>query len=163
MSKPKGLFVIEPNWFDLIYAPGDRARLRPRVDFPDRAFSPKEIRQNLHLLKDVELLFSGWWGTNLDRTLLNAAPRLQAVFFGGGSVREVVTEDFWKREIPLSTAAAANAVPVAEFTFAQIIFSLKRVWWHARELQRTRTYLSYEPQDVRVPGAYKSTIGVVSL
>ncbi len=163
MSKPKGLFVIEPNWFDLIYAPGDRARLRPRVDFPDRAFSPKEIRQNLHLLKDVELLFSGWWGTNLDRTLLNAAPRLQAVFFGGGSVREVVTEEFWKREIPLSTAAAANAVPVAEFTLAQIIFSLKRVWWHARELQRTRTYLSYEPQDRRVPGAYKSTIGVVSL
>jgi len=163
MSKPKGLFVIEPNWFDLIYAPGDRERLRPRVDFPDRAISPGEIRQNLHLLQDVELLFSGWWGTNLDQTLLNAAPRLQAVFFGGGSVREVVTNEFWEREIPLSTAAAANAVPVAEFTLAQIIFSLKRVWWHARELQRTRTYLPYEPEGRRVAGAYKSTIGLVSL
>lgn len=163
MSKPKGLFVIEPNWFDLIYSPSDRARLRPRVDFPDRAYSPKEIRQNLHLLKDVELLFSGWWGTNLDQALLNAAPRLQAVFFGGGSVREVVTDEFWDREIPLSTAAAANAVPVAEFTLAQIIFSLKRVWWHARELQRTRIYPGYDPEARRVPGAYRSTVGIVSL
>jgi phosphoglycerate dehydrogenase-like enzyme len=163
MSKPKGLFVIEPNWFDLIYAPQDRARLRPRVDFPDRAISPKEIRQNLHLLNDVELLFSGWWGTHLDQALLNAAPRLQAVFFGGGSVRDVVTDEFWDREIPLSTAAAANAVPVAEFTLAQIIFSLKRVWWHARELQRNRTYLAYDPEARRVPGAFQSTIGIVSL
>jgi phosphoglycerate dehydrogenase-like enzyme len=163
MSKPKGLFVIEPNWFDLIYSPKDRARLRPKVDFPDHAISPKEIRQNPHLLKDVELLFSGWWGTTLDKTLLNAAPRLQAVFFGGGSVRKVVSDEFWNRAIPLSTAAAANAVPVAEFTLAQIIFSLKRVWWHARELQINRRYPLYQPEDRRVPGAYKSTIGIVSL
>ena len=163
MSKPKGLFVIEPNWFDLIYAPKDRARLRPRVDFPDRAISPREIHQNLHLLKDVELLFSGWWGTTLDQVLLNAAPRLQAVFFGGGSVRRVVSDEFWNRSIPLSAAAAANAVPVAEFTLAQIIFSLKRVWWHARDLQVNHRYLSYRPEERRVPGAYRSTIGIVSL
>jgi phosphoglycerate dehydrogenase-like enzyme len=163
MSKLKGLFVIEPNWFDLIYSPKDRARLRPRLDFPDHAISPGEIQQNLHLLKDVDLLFSGWWGTKLDQTLLNAAPRLQAVFFGGGSVRKVVSDEFWNRAIPLSTAAAANAVPVAEFTFAQIIFSLKHVWGYARELQSTRRYISYQPEGRRAPGAYKSTIGIVSL
>ena len=163
MSKLKGLFVIEPNWFDLIYSPKDRARLRPRVDFPDHAISPGEIQQNLHLLKDVDLLFSGWWGTKLDQALLNAAPRLQAVFFGGGSVRTVVSDEFWRRAIPLSTAAAANAVPVAEFTFAQIILSLKHVWGHARELQTNRRYISYRPEERRVPGAYKSTVGIVSL
>ena len=58
-----------------------------------------------------------------------------------------MTEDFWAREIPLSSAAAANAVPVAEFTLAQIIFSLKRVWFHSREMSRTR----------------QSTVGIVSL
>ena len=77
MSKRKGLFVLEPSWFDLIYSPQDRARLQSRVDFPDRAISPKEIRENLDLLQEVELLFSGWWGTNLDLALLNAAPRLR--------------------------------------------------------------------------------------
>jgi len=163
MSKPKGLFVIEPNWFDLIYAPKDRARLRPKVDFPDRAFSPKEVKQNPGLLGDVELLFSGWWGAQLDEALLKAAPRLQAVFFGGGSVRKVVSDQFWERSIALSTAAAANAVPVAEFTLAQIIFSLKRVWSHARELQINRRYLSVAPEARRTAGTYKSTVGLVSL
>jgi phosphoglycerate dehydrogenase-like enzyme len=163
MSKPKGLFVIEPNWFDLIYSPKDRDRLRSHVDFPDRAFSPREVSENPGLLREVELLFSGWHGAKLNEAFMNAAPRLQAVFFGGGSVRQVVSEDFWNREIHLSTAAAANAVPVAEFTLAQIIFSLKRVWFHTRQLERARTYIGYDPQSRRAAGGFQSTVGIVSM
>jgi len=154
---------MEPYWFDAIYAPNDRNQLRSRVDFPDRAFSPGEIRSNLGLLKDVELLFSGWYGEVLDKKLLDAAPRLKAVFFGGGSVRRTVTDEFWKRDIALSNAASANAVPVAEFTLAQIILSLKGVWWHTRELYRTRVYPRYDAGGRQVPGAYNSIVGIVSL
>jgi len=154
---------MEPYWFDAIYAPNDRNQLRSRVDFPDRAYSPGEIRANLDLLKDVELLFSGWYGEVLDKKLLDAAPRLKAVFFGGGSIRRTVTDEFWKRDIALSNAASANAVPVAEFTLAQIILSLKGVWWHTRELYRTREYPRYDAEGRQVPGAYNSIVGIVSL
>ncbi len=155
---------MEPFWFETIYAPQDRNQLRARVDFPDRAYSPREIRQNLGLLKDVELLFSGWHGEVLDKKLLDAAPRLKAVFFGGGSVRKTVTDEFWKRDIALSNAASANAIPVAEFTLAQIILALKGVWWHTRELYRTREYPRYGLGAPQVAaGAYNSTVGIVSL
>jgi len=163
MTKHQGLFVMEPFWFDTIYAPQDRNQLRSRVDFPDRAYSPSEIRENLDLLKDVELLFSGWYGEVLDKKFLDAAPHLKAVFFGGGSVRRTVTDEFWKRDIALSNAASANAVPVAEFTLAQIILSLKGVWWHTRELYRTREYPHFGSGAKQVPGAYNSTVGIASL
>lgn len=163
VKKCKGLFVFDPYWFDIIYAPEDRALLRRRVDFPDRAYSPAEIRQNLDLLRDVELLFSGWDGGTLDKAILDAAPQLKAVFFGGGSIRRFVTEDFWDRDIPLSSAASANAVPVAEFTLAEIILSLKHTWWHSRRLHRTREYPHYNAETRKVPGAYHSTVGIISL
>jgi phosphoglycerate dehydrogenase-like enzyme len=163
MNKRKGLFVLDPYWFDAIYAPDDRALLRQWVDFPDRAYSPKEIRENLGLLGDVELLFSGWEGGALDQVFLDAAPSLKAVFYGGGSVRGLVTDAFWERNIHLTSAASANAVPVAEFTLAQIILSLKRTWRYVRELQRTRTYPKYEAEGKKVIGAYQSTVGIVSL
>ena len=50
-SRPKGLFVIEPNWLDLIYSPKDRDRLRSHVDIPDRAFSYVANANNGKLLR----------------------------------------------------------------------------------------------------------------
>ncbi|HEY8967091.1 MAG TPA: hydroxyacid dehydrogenase [Candidatus Methylacidiphilales bacterium] len=163
MSKRKGLFVLEPYWFQSIYAVQDREELREWLDFPNRAFSPKEIEANPDLLRNVEILFSGWYGGPLTREILDAAPRLRAVFFGGGSVRWLATEAFWERDIVLSSAAAANAVPVAEFTLAQIILALKRAHWYGAELRRTREYPRYDAEEGRVAGAYRSTVGIVSL
>ena len=161
--KRKGLFVIRPYWFDRIYASEDRELLRSRVDFPDRAFTAGEVRENPELLQDVEMLFSGWDGGRLDADFLDAAPRLKVVFFGGGSVRNLVTDEFWRRDILLTSAAPANAVPVAEFTLAQIILALKRAWWHSREYHRTQDYPQFTGSQRDLPGAYQTTIGIVSL
>jgi phosphoglycerate dehydrogenase-like enzyme len=53
-----------------------------------------------------------------------------------------------------------NAVPVAEFTVAAIIFSLKQVWKYALGMQREKRYL---PKTGMMPGAYRTTIGLISL
>ncbi len=165
MNKLKGLFILDPYFFDTVYSEQDRKLLHSRIDFPDRAYSPDEIRSNLGLMSEVELLFSGWGGGALDRTVLDAAPSLRAVFYGAGSVRELVTDEFWKRNIRLTSAAPANAVPVAEFTLAQIILSLKRAWWYSNELYLTRKYPlpNGDANGREVAGAYRSTVGIVSL
>jgi phosphoglycerate dehydrogenase-like enzyme len=161
--KRKGLFVLRPYWFERVYAPEDRQLLRSRVDIPDQAFTPVEVRENPELLRDVELLFSGWDGGKLDTHFLDAAPHLKAVFFGGGSVRNYVTEAFWERDIILTSAAPANAVPVAEFTFAQIILALKQAWPQSRDFHLTQESPQYVPGQRDMPGAYQTTIGIVSL
>ena len=163
MTKRKGIFILKPYWFNAIYSLQDRERLRAKVDFPNHAYTPKEIAENLDLLEDVEVLFSGWHGGPLDKTTLDAAPNLKAVFFAGGSVRWLATDAFWERDIVLSCAASANAVPVAEFTLAEIILSLKRTWWYSREFQRTGNLPHYDGESKGVAGAYHSTVGIVSL
>ena len=71
----------------------------------------------------------------LDETFMNAAPNLKVFLYGAGSVRSSVREAFWARNIPISTAAAANAIPVSEYTLSQVIFCLK-AGWHVNSVCR---------------------------
>ncbi|UJP10088.1 hydroxyacid dehydrogenase [Microbacterium sp. KUDC0406] len=78
-------------------------------------------------LDDAEVLITSWGAPRFDAALLQRLPRLRAVFHAAGSVRHHVSEEFWDRGILITTAAEANAVPVAEFTLAAVIFAGKRV------------------------------------
>ena len=86
-------------------------------------------------------------------------PHLRAVFYGAGSIRYLVSEAFWASNIPITSAYAANAIPVAEFAFAAILLSLKRVWHYERATRRERAWPAFVP----MPGAFRSTVGLVSL
>jgi phosphoglycerate dehydrogenase-like enzyme len=78
-------------------------------------------------LVDVEVLITGWGCPPLDSRVLAAAPRLRAIFHTGGSVKAHVTEACWDRGLVVTSAAAANAVFVAEYAVGAILLALKRV------------------------------------
>ena len=46
----------------------------------------------------------------------------------------------WERGMRVTSAAAANAVPVAEFTLAAILFANKRVFRLQRRYREVRNY-----------------------
>jgi phosphoglycerate dehydrogenase-like enzyme len=163
MNKPKGLFALEPPFFNLVYGGENLRQLQDLVDISGPGFAREQIMARPELLRDVELLFSGWGAPSFNRTFLDAAPRLRAVFHAAGTVRPLVTDEFWDRQVTLTHAAAANAVPVAEFTLAQIILSLKRAWWHIREIKRTLAYPDRYSEVAYGPGAYGSVVGIISL
>src|SRR5262249_2829346 len=108
---------------------------------------------------EVNLLFTGWGGPRLDETFLQSTPNLEVVFYGGGTVYPVVTPEFWQKNIPIPSAAAANAVPVAEYTLSQILFCLKGGWHSALAIKRQEKYM---PRPA-FPGNYGSTVGLISL
>ncbi|MYS51785.1 hydroxyacid dehydrogenase, partial [Streptomyces sp. SID6013] len=85
------------------------------------------------VLADVELLITGWGCPPLDAEALRSAPRLRAVVHTAGSVRGHVTEACWERGVEVSSAAAANALPVAEYTLGMILLTGKRVLERARD------------------------------
>jgi phosphoglycerate dehydrogenase-like enzyme len=59
--------------------------------------------------------------------VLAAAPRLEAVVHAAGTVKSHVGAAVFARGIAVSSAAAANAVPVAEYTLAMILLANKAV------------------------------------
>ncbi|WP_285475388.1 hydroxyacid dehydrogenase [Actinoplanes sp. NBRC 101535] len=81
-----------------------------------------------HALADTEVLITGWGCPPLDAVTLAAAPRLRAVVHAAGSVKSHVTQACWDRGLLVSSAAAANAIPVAEYALAAILFAGKGVF-----------------------------------
>ena len=64
-------------------------------------------------LASTEFLITGWGCPPLTGAVLDAAPRLRAILHTAGSVKAHVTPACWERGLAVTSAAAANAVPVA--------------------------------------------------
>jgi phosphoglycerate dehydrogenase-like enzyme len=161
-SKPTGLFLLDDQYIDMIYSPAVRAEIESLAKMTAPPQTAASIRENPPPLAQAELLFSGWGMPALDAAFLAQAPRLKAVFYGAGSLRKIVTPKFWRCDIPIISAYSANAIPVAEFTLAQILFSLKAGWRHIR-MTREERFFPIFPSPLPMAGAYHSTVGIISL
>lgn len=113
------------------------------------------------VLRDIEVLVTGWGCPPLDSAVLASAPQLRAVVHTGGSVRDHVTDECWARGIEVTSAAAANALPVAEYTVAMILLSGKRVLERAREYRSSRQVGDWLSVPPRV-GNFDRTVGILS-
>jgi phosphoglycerate dehydrogenase-like enzyme len=111
-------------------------------------------------LAHAEVILSSWGGPALEAPALAAAPGLRALVHAAGSVKPYVSAALWRRGIVVSSAAAANAVPVAEFTLAMILLANKQTLRLARTFRERRARLDLLA-DVSDAGNYAKTVGVV--
>ncbi len=158
MKKRLGIFILDPFTLDLIYSPEQQAFIKDSVEISEKTHTAESIYDSLEDLSQVEMIFSGWGAPVFKKELLDAAPQLEIVFYGAGSIRGIVTDDFWLKGIRITSAWGANAVPVVEFTLAQIILCLKKAYIHARQLKELKTW-----ERLDVAGTYQSTVGIISL
>jgi len=113
------------------------------------------------VLAEVDVLVTGWGCPRLTEAVLATAPHLRAVVHTGGSVRDHVTRECWDRGIEVSSAAAANALPVAEYTVAMILLTGKRVLERARDHRATRRADDWLRTSKDI-GNFGRTIGILS-
>ncbi len=159
MRRQRGLYVLDPNSFGLIYGPEEQRDIAALVDIIGPPRSARDVLGQCELLAHADVIFSGWGGARLDTAFLDAAPNLKAVFYGAGAMGHILTPAVWERGLAVTSALEANAVPVAEYTLATILFSLKHGWRLARQTKANRCH----PDRNQVPGCYGSTVGLVSL
>lgn len=162
MSKLKGIFVLGEEHSEAIYPPELRGEISELVEIFWPPLTREEAEEKPELLRDVEVLFSGWGAPCLDETFLRNCPNLKVVFYGAGSVKGLVTESFWERRILLVNARVANARSVAEFTLSQILFGLKHGWRMVRQTRQGKGWLK-ETKEVATPGNYGTVVGLISL
>jgi len=154
----KGMYVLNQDAYEWIYPRAIREAIGRLVDCQPVCYSQEAILQNPDLLNDVEVIFSGWGCPVFTREVLETAPRLKAVFYGAGSIKYFVTDEFWERGIQVTSGYIANDIPVVMYTLAQILFCLKRGWQYASQYRQER-----HPLRLPAPGAYGATIGIISL
>ncbi|WP_415954037.1 hydroxyacid dehydrogenase [Streptomyces sp. KLOTTS4A1] len=124
------------------------------TDFTDPSGA---ARRSLH---EAEVLLTGWGCPPLDHEALRRMPALDAVVHAAGSVKHHITEACWQRGIAVTTAAAANALPVAEYTLAAILFANKRVLEGAQAYRDRRDRVALLSLFPGV-GNYRRTVGLV--
>ena len=122
-SKLTGIFILDQESYKSIYSPSQVNEIKALIDIPFEQQTKETILKNPHFLETIDLIFSGWGPPRIDQKFLKAAPNLKAVFYGAGSVREIVTPEFWKADVRITSAWAMNAIPVAEYTLSQILFA----------------------------------------
>ncbi|MGL4178465.1 MAG: hydroxyacid dehydrogenase [Dermatophilaceae bacterium] len=155
------LLALPADLVAQLFAPEDRdrmARCAPVRLSPSPAdhHTPAARR----LLATAEVIVTGWGSAPVDRAVLDHAPRLRAVVHAAGSVRGYAGEDCFARGVVVSSQAAANAQPVAEYTLAMILLSAKGVLREQRSYRRRRSR-SRTPAELERLGAYGRRVGVI--
>lgn len=157
----KGLFVMEEKFIDLVYSQDVQQEIKKSLELVKPPLTAQEVLANPSILKDVEVLFSGWGGLQFNKELLESAPHLKVIFHAAGSIKPIVTDEFWNRDIKITSAYLANAVPVAEYTLSQILFAFKNGWQFMNYVQKHK---QYPPKPFHhISGGFGATIGLISL
>jgi phosphoglycerate dehydrogenase-like enzyme len=154
----KGLYSLDTETFDLVYGPELRERIARHVTMIAPPLTGEALMREPALLKDVEVIFSGWGGPFLNEQFFDLAPNMRAAFHAGGAPA-YVPANAQARGVAMTSAHIANSIPVAEYTLATILFSLKHGWHLIQRTKAARTF----PDRNQVPGCFGSTVGLVSM
>ncbi len=143
-----------------VYTPETLERLRSLVDLQPGFLTERDLEARAAELSQAEILFSTWGMPALSsERIAQALPRLEAVFYGAGSV-QYFARPFLKNRVRVFSAWAANAVPVAEYAVAQIVLAGKGFYQAVRRYERQGREASAAYADA-LPGNYGIRVGIL--
>ncbi|MEO9014027.1 MAG: hydroxyacid dehydrogenase [Terrimesophilobacter sp.] len=111
------------------------ARLNQTADVVQtRALTEFSSPRAKQVLSDIDALVTGWECPVVDASVLELARNLRLVAHAGGTVKPYLDPEVWRRGVTVTSAAEANALPVAEFTLGCILLSGKKAFDAVRAL-----------------------------
>lgn len=161
IRKQKSAYLLYESAYNRIYGPDERCDIARLTDSSPRILHPDNWHSHPDICEQTELLFSGWGMPPVDEALLEAFPRLTTIFYGAGSIKGFATDALWERGIYVTSASYANAIPVCEFTVAQIVLSMKHAWRLSALTHALHTYPDFPQRES--PGMYRTVVGLISL
>jgi len=153
----RAALLMDPALVPFVFGGAERARLQEmlEIEMTDAATSLAGISSP----SEIELLITGWGVPVIDRDALDAFPALRAIVHWGGGIG-FLDEAASARGIRISSARAANAIPVAEFTLAMITLAAKDAFWLSRQYCSEQRFIDREAT-VPNAGLFGMTVGIV--
>lgn len=126
----------------------------------DTVYTKDDVLSEPEKFKATEFIFSTWgMPTFTEEEIKRCLPSLKAVFYGAGTV-QAFARPFLNCGVKVFSAWAANAVPVAEYTVAQIILANKGFFSSSR-LAKTGDRKAASQNFRLYPGNYNVKIGII--
>ncbi|MBE6811466.1 MAG: hydroxyacid dehydrogenase [Ruminococcaceae bacterium] len=125
---------------------------------PDFVLTQENLSTKTERARDIDYIFSTWnmpsWSAEEIKAYL---PNLKAVFYAAGTV-QYFAKPFLENGVRVFSAWKANGLPVAEYTFAQIILANKKYFQYVRK--NPFGWMKKEKVNISL-GNYKFKVGIL--
>ena len=143
-----------------VYDEGVVSKLRGMTELDEAIYTKEDILSSADKFSETEFVFSTW-GMPIfsEEEIKKYLPNLKCVFYGAGTVQSFA-RPFLDCGVKVFSAWAANAVPVAEFTVAQIILSNKG-YFLTNRLYHSNGNKAAKDAFNKCNGNYGETVGII--
>lgn len=139
-----------------VYTPEQIERIAGLTELRPGVFTEEMLTQGD--FSDVELIFSTWGMPALSVEQIARMPKLKALFYAAGAT-DGFARPFFERGVKVVSAWQANAIPVAEFCYAQILLALKGYFRNTRNLKCRADW--EKAHKMAGPGCYGETVALI--
>lgn len=161
MTRPTVAITIGREHYNRMFSEKALADLAEFADVTHAGELPAQKAELRNLLSDADGCITSWGVHQLDADVLSNASRLKAMAHMGSSVKRFVSDEFWSRDIRLTSAGVTLARDVAETTLGLMIVGRKRTIPLSQHLRAggwrdSPTWDKWDPRELS-----RSTVGIV--
>tara|TARA_B110000263_G_scaffold238761_1_gene240309 strand:- start:33 stop:1094 length:1062 start_codon:yes stop_codon:yes gene_type:complete len=149
-----------PDKVERVYGQGRREAVAGIVELYPQIITSQNFAEHAAVLPELDAVFSTWGMPLLAAEQLAKMAELKAVFYAAGSVKGFAAP-LLQHGLVLCSGWGANAVPVAEFTLAQVLLSCKGYFRNTRDCNVRET--RRDNQVFGGPGVFGEVVGLVGL
>lgn len=130
------------------------------IPVSEHIYTKDEVLKSPELFKETKYVFSTWGMPKFtEEEIKSVFPSLKAIFYGAGTVQGFARE-FLNCGVRIFSAWEANAVPVAEFTVAQILLANKG-FFLASQAFKNEGYPTARKLYENYIGNFSATVGII--
>jgi phosphoglycerate dehydrogenase-like enzyme len=161
MNRPTVAITIGRENYNRMFSEKALNDLAEFADVIHAGEEPAEKDELSDLLSTADGCITSWGVHQLDAEVLAGAPDLQAMAHMGSSVKRFVSDEFWARDIQLTSAGVTLARDVAETTLGLMIVGRKRIIPLSQHLRAggwrdSPTWDKWDPRELS-----RSTVGII--
>lgn len=143
-----------------VYNEKSVSKLNELTGIEKKVYIKEDVLREPAKFSAVEFIFATWGMPQFtEEEIKTCFPALKCIFYGAGSV-QYFAHPFLACGVKVFSAWAANAVPVAELTVAQIVLSNKGYYQLGR-LYRSKQQDIYSESFRSCHGNYGETVGII--
>jgi phosphoglycerate dehydrogenase-like enzyme len=145
-----------------VYSESVKLALSQQAGLEQNIYSREDVLQQPAAFHDVDFIFSTWGMPSFTEEEIDLCfPNLKRIFYAAGTVQSFA-RPFLQKGIQIHSAWIANAIPVAEYTVAQILLANKGYFQSAHQAS-SGDYAGARQNHLQYPGNYDTRVGIIGL
>ncbi len=160
MTPDKSILFGVADPINKVYPNSVKLALQSEAGLQSEIITKQDLEEARPNLVDTHFIFSTWGMPALGEDAIRLYfPKLEAVFYAAGSVQGFA-RPFLSSGVRVFSAWKANAVPVAEYTLAQILLANKNFYACAR-YETAGDHDSAQAVKAQILGNYRCKVGII--